>query len=123
MYGQQGTFSSRIYQQRRNDKALEFTHNLKPSRGPAEKKKRGKNFISKQGHSDFPGRPAVKTPCFRCRGAGLTAGWRRKIPHANQNIKQKQYCNKFNKDFKNGPHQKVLKKKKKLCFRYLFSFC
>ena len=33
-----------------------------------------------------------------------------KIPHAswpeNQNIKQKQYCNKFNEDFKNGPHQK-----------------
>ena len=25
--------------------------------------------------------------------------------------KQKQYCNKFNKDFKNGPHQKNLKKK------------
>ena len=38
-----------------------------------------------------------------------------KIPHAlcpiNQNIKEKQYCNKFNKDFKNGPHhQKILKK-------------
>ena len=35
-----------------------------------------------------------------------------KIPHTlqpkNQNIKQKQNCNKFNKDFKNGP----LKKKK-----------
>ena len=36
-------------------------------------------------------------------------GWGAKIPHAsrpkNQNIKQ--YCNKFNKDFKkNGPHQK-----------------
>jgi len=32
----------------------------------------------------------------------------------NQNIKQKQYCNTFNKDFKNGPHQKKksnLKKK------------
>ena len=33
-----------------------------------------------------------------------------KIPHAsqpkNQNIRQKQYSNKFNKDFKNGPHQK-----------------
>ena len=30
----------------------------------------------------------------------------------NQNIRQKQYCNKFNKDFKNGPHQnkKILKK-------------
>ena len=30
-----------------------------------------------------------------------------------QNIKQKPYCNKFNNDFKNGPHQKDLKKKKK----------
>ena len=36
-----------------------------------------------------------------------------KIPHAsqaeNQTIKQKQHCNKFSKDFKNGPHQKILK--------------
>ena len=24
----------------------------------------------------------------------------------NKTIKQKQYCNRFNKDFKNGPHQK-----------------
>ena len=31
----------------------------------------------------------------------------------NQNIKQKQYCNKFNKDLKNGPHQKKNLKKKK----------
>ena len=34
---------------------------------------------------------------------------------ANQNIKQKQYSKKFNKDFKNGPHpkkKKNLKKKK-----------
>ena len=41
-------------------------------------------------------------------------GWGTKIPHAsykNQNIKQKQYCNKLNKDFKNGPHQKKKKKK------------
>ena len=33
-------------------------------------------------------------------------------------IKQKQYCNKFNKGFKNGPHQKIkkiIKKKKKKC--------
>ena len=42
------------------------------------------------------------------------------IPHAlwskDQNIKQKQHWNKFNKGFKNGPHQKKkknLKKKKK----------
>ena len=40
-----------------------------------------------------------------------------KIPHAsrpkNQNIKQKQYCNKFNKDFKKMVHiKKILKQKK-----------
>ena len=29
----------------------------------------------------------------------------------NKTIKQKQYPNKFNKDFKNDPHQKNLKKK------------
>ena len=32
------------------------------------------------------------------------------IPHASwpkkQNIKQKQHCNKFNKNFKNDPYQK-----------------
>ena len=28
-------------------------------------------------------------------------------------MKQKQYCKKFNKDFKNGPHQKKKKLKKK----------
>ena len=28
----------------------------------------------------------------------------------NQKVKQKQYCNKFNKDFKNSPHQKHVKK-------------
>ena len=40
-----------------------------------------------------------------------------KIQHAlgpkNQNIKQKQYCNKSNKDFKKGSTSKNLKKKKK----------
>ena len=30
-----------------------------------------------------------------------------------QDIKQKQYCNKFNKDFKNGLHQKKIFKKKR----------
>ena len=28
-----------------------------------------------------------------------------------QNIKQTQYCNKVNKNFKNGPHKKIFKKK------------
>ena len=36
--------------------------------------------------------------------------WLCATPHAlgpkSQNIKQKQYCNKFNKDIRNGPHQK-----------------
>ena len=45
-------------------------------------------------------------------GAGSILGWGAKISPASwskkQDIKQKQYCNKFNKDFKNGP----LKKKK-----------
>ena len=64
---------------------------------------------------DFPGGPVVKTLPSNAGGAGLIPGWGAKIPRAswpkNQNIKQKQYCNKFNKDFKNGPHQKNLKKK------------
>ena len=42
------------------------------------------------------------------RGVGSIPGWGVKIPHAlwlkKQNIKQKQYCNKFNKELKNGPH-------------------
>ena len=29
-----------------------------------------------------------------------------------KNIKQKQYCNKFNENFKNSPHQKKKKRKK-----------
>ena len=49
-------------------------------------------------------------------GAGFIPGWETEIPHAGgpkkQNIKQKQYCNKFHKDLKNGPHQKIYIKKK-----------
>ena len=30
----------------------------------------------------------------------------------SQKTKQKQYCNKFNKDFENGPHQEKKKLKK-----------
>ena len=43
-------------------------------------------------------------------------GTRAKIPHAsgpkNQSVRQKQYCSKFNKDFKNSPHQKKKEKKR-----------
>ena len=49
-------------------------------------------------------------------GVGLIPSQVTKIPHAlhskNQNIKQKQCCNKFNKAFKNGPHQRNLKNKR-----------
>ena len=58
----------------------------------------------------------VKTLPSNAGGVDSIPGRGAKIPHASwpksQNIKQKQYCNKFNKDFKNGPHQKILKKKK-----------
>ena len=57
---------------------------------------------------DFPGSPVVKTLPSNARSEGLITGQRAKIPHAlwpNKNIKQKQYCNKFNKDFKKGPQQ------------------
>ena len=56
----------------------------------------------------------IKTSPFNAEGAGLISGRGAKIPHGlmakkNQNTKQKQYCNTFNKDLKkNGPHQKTL---------------
>ena len=40
--------------------------------------------------------------------ARSVSGWGARIPRASQpkkqNIKQKQYCNRFSKDFQNGPH-------------------
>ena len=59
----------------------------------------------------------VKILPSHAESVGLTPGQEAKIPHTlrpkTQNIKQKQYCNKFNEDFKNGLHQrKALKKEK-----------
>ena len=60
----------------------------------------------------------VGTSPSNAGGAGSIPVWGAKIPHApwskNQNIKQKQYCNKFNKDFKNCTHQKKIFKKKRV---------
>ena len=60
----------------------------------------------------FPGGPELKTLPSNTGGAGSILGQETKIPHTlwpkSQNIKQKQYYNKFNKDFKNDPHQKNL---------------
>ena len=53
--------------------------------------------------SDFPGAPVVKISPSNAMGVGSIPGQGAKIPHVSrpktQNIKQKQYCNKFNKDF------------------------
>ena len=67
---------------------------------------------------DFPDVPVVKTSPSHAGGAGLICGRGAKSPHASwqkkkkQNIKQKQYCDKFNKYFKNCPYRKkkILKK-------------
>ena len=67
-----------------------------------------------EGLGDFSNSPVVKTSPFNAEGVGLITDQGAKIPHTSQpkhqNIKQKQYCNKFNKNFKNGLHQKKKKK-------------
>ena len=50
----------------------------------------------------------VKMSPSNAGGASLIPGQGARIPHVSlskkQNIKQKQYCNTFNKDFKHDPH-------------------
>ena len=57
----------------------------------------------------------VKTSPSNKGAVGSIPGQGSKIPHAsgpkNQSMEHTQYCNKFNKDFKNGPHQKIFFKK------------
>ena len=64
---------------------------------------------------DFPRGSVVKTMPPNAGGAGSIPDWGAKIPHGswpkNQNINQKQYCNKFNKDFNDGAHKKKSLKK------------
>ena len=75
-----------------------------------------RQVIFKRKKTGFPGGSAVKTSPSNAGGCGYDRA--ANIPHAwwpkKQNIKWKQSCNKFNKDFKNGPHlkKKNLKKKK-----------
>ena len=68
------------------------------------------SHLKKVSFRDFPDGPVVKTLPSSAGGAGSIPGGGTRIPHAsrpkNQDIKQKQYCNIFSKDFKNGPHQK-----------------
>ena len=55
----------------------------------------------------------VKPSLSNAGGVGSIPGRGAKILSAKKtkHIKQKRYCNKFNKDFKNGPHQKKSLKK------------
>ena len=89
----------------REDYSLKGLGNLKKSSGF---KRKGR---------DFPGGPVVKTLPSSAGREGLITGQGAKIPHVlwpkSQNIKQKQYRDKFNKDFKNGPHKKKKNFKKK----------
>ena len=70
------------------------------------------NLLKKKIPQDFPGGPVVRTSSSNERRGDSNPGHGAKIPHASwpktQNIKQKQYCNKFNKDFIDGPHPKSL---------------
>ena len=65
---------------------------------------------------DFPDGTVVKTLPSNTGGAGKIHGQGGKIPHVSWPKKPKfkaEYCNKFNKSFLNGPHQKNWKKKKR----------
>ena len=63
---------------------------------------------------NLPGGPLVKTSSSNAEGVGSILGLRAEIPHALQpkNQNRKQYCNKFNKDFLNGPHHKNQNRKR-----------
>ena len=64
---------------------------------------------------NFPGSPGVKTSPSNAGPSDSIPGQEAKIPHAlrpeKQHRKQKQFCSKFNQDFKNGS-QKERKKEK-----------
>ena len=58
----------------------------------------------------------LRLPMQGVQVRSLVGELRSHVPHSQKTkTKQKQYCNKFNKDFKNGPHQKKknLKQKKR----------
>ena len=63
-------------------------------------------------HWDFSGGPVVKTSTSNAGDVGLIPDPGTKYPHASwpkkQNVKQKRHCNKFKKDFENGPLQKKM---------------
>ena len=75
-------------------------------------KRQQKQYIKVEARDDFLGGPVVKTSPSSAGGACSIPGGGAKIPHAsqssNQSIKQKPYCDRFNKAFKSGPYPKKL---------------
>ena len=65
-------------------------------------------------HWDVPDRPVIAISLSSARGVISISALGARSPPAsqpeNRNVTQKEYCNKFNKNFKNCPHQKNLKK-------------
>ena len=64
-------------------------------------------FLEGRKAGGFPGGPVVRTLPSSAEGVGLIPGGElRSHVHRGQkqNMEQKQYCHKFNEDFKNGPH-------------------
>ena len=84
-------------------------------------------MFTREKDRDFPSGPVFKTSPFHAGDVGSIPGRGADIPHAswpkNQSIKQKQYYNKFSKDFKSGPHQTNLKKKNKTREKNKGRFC
>ena len=68
----------------------------------------GLSSMKEYEYRGFPEVPVVKTLSSDGRGTGLISGWGAKIScilrPKNKNIKQEQYCNKFNKGFKKQKH-------------------
>ena len=65
---------------------------------------------------DVPGCPMVEALCSNTGGVDSISDQRVKVQYAlrpekkkKKHIKQKQYCNKFSKYFKNSPQQKYFK--------------
>ena len=63
----------------------------------------------KNGAWNLSGSPVVRLCLPVHRAVGSISGWEAKVPHAKKlkhKKSQKQYCNRFNKDFKNGLSKK-----------------
>ena len=63
----------------------------------------------------------------KAEGVGLIPGYGARTPRASQprkqNIKQKQFCSQFHKDFKNGLRKKKKSLKKNMCENNYFKIC